>query len=82
MEIVFSSHSKMPFSTVFLLAMMMMMMIDDLFFSQLLFSPYLLRHCTVCYRVNKLAMIELIASMHMQYGIFHALDSFLFAKTD
>lgn len=78
MEIVFSSHSKMPIFNGFLLAMMMMMMIDDLFFSQLLFSPY--SYCTVCYRVNKLAMIELIASMHMQYGIFHALDSFLFAK--
>lgn len=55
-----------------------MMMIDDLYFSQLLFLPY--SYCRVCYRVNELAMIELIASMHMQYGIFHALDSFLFAK--
>lgn len=81
MEIVFSSHSKDAIFNVFLLAMMMtMMMIDDLFFSQLLFPPY--SYCTVCYRVNELAMIELIASMHMQYGIFHALDSFLFAKTD
>lgn len=59
----------------------MMMMIDDLFFSQLLFSPYSLLYCLLSCKY-KLAMIELIASMHMQYGIFHALDSFLFAKTD
>lgn len=50
--------------------MMMMMNDDDLFFSQLLFSPYGTVHCTVCYRVNELAMIELmlVCICNMEYS--------------
>lgn len=68
MEIVFSSHSKDAIFNGFLLAMMMMMMIDGLFYSQLLFSPY--SYCTVCYRVNELAMIELmlVCICNMEYS--------------